>query len=75
MTHVHEFFYAVTDGRRAGWPAERCLGNIPGAEVAALLSREEPTITPHGTVTGVTVWRRAQRSPQFCWLAGRGFVI
>jgi len=73
--HMHEFFYTITDGLRANWPAESCLGALPRGEARRLLGHEELTITPHGTVAGVTTWRQVKGSPQACWLAGRGFVL
>jgi len=74
--HTHEVFYSVnSEGLRANWPAERCLGDVPEDEARRLLATEEPTITPHGTVTGVTVWLQVKGDPEACWLSGRGFVI
>jgi len=75
MSHIHEIFTHVRDGLAGAWPAERCLGNIPEAEASRLLTKEEPTVTPHGVVTGVTTWMAMPDSPERCWLAGRGFVI
>lgn len=74
MAHIHEFFVEVREDIRSGWPAERCLGDVPEAEAGRLLGTEEPTITPRGDLTGLTTWREMPGSPQACWLAGRGFV-
>jgi len=73
--HVHELFYAVRDGVRAHWPAERCLGDVPEAEAERILATEEPTVTPRGDLTGVTTWMAMAGSPEGCWLNDRGVVI